>query len=305
MLKLDMIAVLVPATWNIPGAGPIPTTRNKGYAEGRLQPVPADVGELVIAGMKLPGSLFEAEGTNGAGGHVGVRVGIYDTGGPNPVALVREAVARLTPNVVVSPTHLVTGKGLRTLQRWDDEPVVGGSVICDYWVGVKERINKEPTSFVVLRLWRTGPAGLDEEELFDDVAGSFLVGGGASFAGPLRPTTVRTHAPPPASEVAEPNRFRYAGWRLGKVYRSKMISAQRAELATEGGARPRDGLLLLAVFFSWLAATLVLVGVGGELLLGGMTMVGTLPMLRKQGLKAVIGLAVFLGCLLAFGVATS
>ena len=79
MLKLDMIAVLVPATWNVPGAGRIPTARNKGNAEGRLEPVPVDVGELVTAGMKVPGSLFEAEGVNGAGGHIGVRVGVYDS----------------------------------------------------------------------------------------------------------------------------------------------------------------------------------------------------------------------------------
>ena len=300
-----MAAVLVPATWRVPGAGSVPTTRNKDFAEGRIEPVSLDVSELVTAGMKLPGSLFEAEGTNGVGGQIGVRVGIYDTGGPNPLSLVQDVVDRLTPKAMVSPTQLITGKGLRTLQRWDDEPVRGGSVICDYWAGIKSGLGKEPTSFVLIRLWRTGPASSGEDELFDDVAGSFLVGAGASFAGPLRVTTVRTHQPPPAGEVAAPNRFRYAGWRLGQVYQSRMISPDQAELLTEGSARPRDGLLLLAVFSSWLIAMLAFVGVGSELLFGGMVTAGTLLQLRKHGLKAVMTLTVVLGVLLAIGVATS
>ncbi|MGH8998431.1 MAG: hypothetical protein ACRDY7_03480, partial [Acidimicrobiia bacterium] len=225
-----MIAVLVPATWTVPGAGPIPTTRNEGFTEGRLEPTPADVGELVRAGMKLPGSLFEAEGTNGTGGRQGVRVGVYDTGRSNPVSLVQEAVARLTPNAAVSPTHLLTGEGVRTLQRWDDEPVEGGSVICDYWARTREG----PTSFILLRFWRTGPASPDEEELFDDVAGSVIYHDGGAFAGLARPITLRRYGPPD-SEVVKPGRFRYAGCRLGTVFHTKMISAKEAELMTEIG----------------------------------------------------------------------
>jgi hypothetical protein len=304
VLRLDMVAVLVPATWTVPGAGPIPTTRNKGFAEGRLEPIPADVGELVTVGMTLPGSLFEAEGTNGAGGRIGVRVGVYDTGGADPVPLVRETVTRLTPNASVSPTHLLTGKGVRTLRRWDEETDHGGSVICDYWAGIKGKVGNAPTSFVLIRIWRTGRAGQEEERLFDDIAGSFLIGGGGSFAGPLRPLMVRTHAPP-GSEVVEPGRFRYAGWRLGTVYHSRMISAKEAELATEGGARPRDALLLTVVFLSWIAATLALLGVGPVLLLGGFMAGGTLPQLRSRGLKAVLTLTAFLVALLAFGIVTS
>jgi hypothetical protein len=163
-------------------------------------------------------------------------------------------VARLAPNAAVSSTHIATGKGVRMLQSWDNEPVRGGSVICDYWAGIKEEMRKEPTSFVLIRLWRTGPASPDEEQLFDDVAGSYIVGGGASFAGPLGPMMLQTHGRPPASEVAEPHRFHYAGWRLGTVYQSKMFSEQRAGLAIEGGGRPRDALLLLAVFLAGLLA---------------------------------------------------
>jgi hypothetical protein len=304
VLRLDMIAVLVPATWTIPGAGPIPTTPNKGYAEGRLEPVPVDVAELMTSGMKLPGSLFEAEGTNAAGGRVGVRVGVYDTGGPNPVSLAKETVARLAPNADVSPTHLATGKGVRTLQRWDDGAVGGGSLICDYWAGIKSGFGDDPTSFVLLRFWRTGPASPDEEELFEDVAGSFLIGGGASFSGPLRQLTLQKHGPP-QSEVVEPGRFRYAGWRLGTVYHSGMLSAKEVELLTKGGIRPRDGLLFLVLFLSWVAATLALIGVGSVMLLGGATAGATMTQLRSRGLKAVVMLAVVLGALLVFGVATS
>ncbi|MGH8999353.1 MAG: hypothetical protein ACRDY7_08180, partial [Acidimicrobiia bacterium] len=110
---------------------------------------------------------------------------------------------------------------------------------------------------------------------------------------------------PPDSEVVKPGRFRYAGCRLGTVFHTKMISAKEAELMTEIGARPRDGLLFLAVFLPWIVATLVLVGVGPILLLGGVTAAGTLPQLRSRGLKAVVMLAVVLASLLAFGVATS
>ncbi|MGH8997805.1 MAG: hypothetical protein ACRDY7_00250, partial [Acidimicrobiia bacterium] len=268
-------------------------------AEGRLEALPAGVNELVSAGAKLPGSLFEAEGANGAGGNIGVRVGIYDTGGGDPISVIKEAVAQATPNAAVSPTNVCGREGVRTLLRWDDEPVEGGSVICDYWARTREG----PASFILLRFWRTGPASPDEEELFDDVAGSVIYDDGGSFAGLARPITLRRYGPPD-SEVVEPGRFRYAGCRLGTVFHTKMISAKEAELATEMAAL-RDTLLLVAVFLPWIVATLVLVGVGPILLLGGVTAAGTLPQLRSRGLKAVVMLAVVLAGLLAFGVATS
>lgn len=305
MLRIDLVTVLVPATWKVPGAGPMPTTRNKDYAEGRIEPVLADVVELVSAGSMLPGALFEAEGQNGAGGRVGVRVGVYDTGGKDPIDSVKEAVARLVPPVAADPTNVAGTDAVRTLQRQDSDSMNGGSVVCDYWARIRAGTRTEPTSFILLRCWRVGPASPDEEELFDDVAGSFAAGGPASFAGPLRAVTVRKFAPPDGFEVVLPGRFRYAGWRLGTVFQTKMISAKEAELATEMGIPPREGLVLLAVFFAWLAATLALVGVGSVLLLGGMTMVSALTQLRKHGLRAVIALTVFLGALLAFGVATS
>jgi hypothetical protein len=304
VLRIDMVTVLVPATWKVPGAGPMPTTRNKDNAEGRVEPVHADVGELVSAGTMLPGALFEAEGENGAGGRVGVRVGVYDTGGKDPIVAVQEAVTRLMPPAALNRTNVAGADAVRTLQRAEGDPVHGGSVICDYWARIRAGTRTEPTSFILLRCWRVGPASSNEEELFDDVAGSFTAGGPASFTGPARALIVRKMVPP-AVEVVEPGRFRFAGWRLGTVFHTKMVSPEEAGIITEKGIPPREGLLLLAVFFAWLAATLALVGVGGELLLGGMTTAGMLPQLRKHGLKAVIGLAVFLGGLLVFGVSTS
>lgn len=176
-------------------------------------------------------------------------------------------------------------------------------MICDYWAGIKGGLGKQPTSFALLRFWRAGPADPDEVELFDDVAGSYLIGGGASFSGPLRLVTLRNHGPAGA-EVAEPGRFRYAGWRLGTVYRSRIVNPKDVELLTEGGVRPRDGLLFLGVFFTWLAATLILLGVGPVLLLGGVTAGGMMTQLRSRGVKAVVVLAVWLYGLLVFGVAT-
>jgi hypothetical protein len=301
VLRIDMITALVPATWDVPGAGPVPTTPNKGFADGRLEPLPADVNELVLAGMKLPGSLFEAEGDNGAGGRVGVAVGVYDTGGGDPISLVQDSVPGRTPTASVQPTLVLSKEGVRTLQRWADDTTEGGSLICDYWA----RFGKTPTNFVLLRFWRTGPASDDEEELFDDVAGSFLAGGGPMFSGAAHLAIGRKLLPPDPSEVAEPGRFRYAGWRLGTVFRSKMLPANEARFATEGGARARDGLLFLAVFFPWLVATLVFVGVGPILLLGAMTSLGAFTQLRSRGSKAVVMLALILGGLLAIGVLTS
>ncbi|HKY77445.1 MAG TPA: hypothetical protein VJS45_14955 [Acidimicrobiia bacterium] len=62
-VPLDGIIVAVPAHWDAPGAGAIPTLRNKAAEQGRLEAVPADIGELLTAGMMLPGALFGAQGS--------------------------------------------------------------------------------------------------------------------------------------------------------------------------------------------------------------------------------------------------
>jgi hypothetical protein len=269
---------------------------NKNLAAGYLEALPADVGELVSADGKLPGALFGAEGVNKAGGCVGVRVGVYDFGGGDPITLVKESVARLTPNAAVSPTTVSGRQGVRALQQASG---AGGSVICDYWA----RIRGTSTSLILLRFWRTGPGSSDDEELFDNVAGSVIYDDGGSFSGPARPLTLRRYAPPD-SEVVEPDRFRYIGWRLGKVFHTKMISATENPLMTGMGSL-RDTALLVAVLLPWVVATLVLVGVGPVLLLGGLSAAGTMPQLRSHGLKAVLTLAAVLVGLLVFGVLTS
>lgn len=213
--------------------------------------------------------------------------------------MVKDAVAQLTPNAAVNSTNVLGADALRTLERESD-----GSVICNYWARIRAGRHTDPTGFILLRCWRAGPSDEDEEELFDDIAGSFLSGGPISFAGPLRRVTLSKYGPPD-SEVVEPDRFRYAGWRLGTVFHTKMISAKEAELMTEFGNRPRDSLLLLIVFFSWLVATLALVGMGGIVLVGSATAAGALTQLRSQGLKAVGMLAAVLAGLLVFGVVTA
>lgn len=67
MLRIDMLVVLVPATWKVPGAGPMPTTPNKDNAEGRVEPVPADVEELVSAGTALPGACLKRKAKTALG----------------------------------------------------------------------------------------------------------------------------------------------------------------------------------------------------------------------------------------------
>jgi hypothetical protein len=298
-LSVETIFVLVPADWDVPGAGPIPTIPNKNFAEGRLEALPIGIDELATAAPKLPGAIFEAEGNNGAGGSIGVRVGVYDTAGGDPIALVRDAVGRLAPNAAVNPTTVCGLKGIRTLLSGDNGPG-DGTVVCDYWA----RTRGSDTCFIVLRCWRSGTASPDDEEIFDDVAGSLIYDDGGSFTAPLRAITLRRYAPPPESEVVEPGRYRYIGWRLGKVFHTKMIAAGEEAVMTEMGAR-WDALLLAAVVLAWVAATVVLVGVGPILLLGAASAAGTLPELRSRGTKAVLILAVVLAALLAYGVVNS
>lgn len=298
-LSLDTIFVLVPSTWNVPGAGPIATTPNKGFANGHLEALLIEVDELLPAGATLPGALFEAEGENKAGGRLGVRVGVFDTGGREPIAVVEESVRRLTPNAAVSPTTVCGRRGVRVLQGSTDVHGADGSVVCDYWA----RMRGTSTGFILLRFWRTGPASPNDENLFDDVAGSVIFDDGGSFSGPARPVTLRRYAPPD-SGVVEPEGFRYIGWRLGKVFHTKSIAAKQVPLMTGMGSL-RDAALLVAIFLPWVAATLVLVGVGPVLLLGAVSAASTMPQLRSHGSKAILTLALVLGGLLAFGIVTS
>jgi hypothetical protein len=297
-LSLDTIFVLVPSTWNVPGAGPITTTPNKGFANGRLEALPIEADELVSAGAKLPGALFEAEGANKAGGRLGVRVGVYDTGGSEPIAFVEEAVGRVIPKAAVSPATVCGRRGVRVLQGSDGHGAEE-SAVCDYWA----RIRGASTSFILLRFWRTGPASADDEKLFDEVAGSVIFDDGGSFSGPARTVTLRRYAPP-GPEAVEPEGFRYIGWRLGKVFHTKSIAVKEVPLMTGMGSL-RDAALLVGLFLPWVVATLVLVGVGPVLLLGGLSAAGTMPQLRSHGSKAILALALVLGGLLVFGIATS
>lgn len=65
MMLPDGIRLLVPATWKVLGAKPVSMVPNKGLAEGRLEPFPAGVPDLLEAGIDPPGALLRAEGVNG------------------------------------------------------------------------------------------------------------------------------------------------------------------------------------------------------------------------------------------------
>jgi len=134
-LPLDGIIVAVPAHWDSPGAGTIPTVRNKEAEQGRLEAAPADVGELLAAGMMLPDALFSAQGSYAGGTRIGVWVGLFDTGNSEPIGVVREAVAKCTPEATVSAANVCGQDAVRTLRRWDDGE--GGSAICDYWAPLR------------------------------------------------------------------------------------------------------------------------------------------------------------------------
>lgn len=172
-------------------------------ANGHLEALPIEVGELVSAGADLPGALFEADGEKKAGGRLGVRVGVYDTGGREAIGVVEESVGRLTLKAAASPTTVCGRRGVRVLQRPTGGHGADASVVCDYWA----RMGGTSTGFILLRFWRTGPASPEDEELFDDVAGSVIFDDGGSFSGPARPVTLRRYASPD-SGVVEPEGFR-------------------------------------------------------------------------------------------------
>jgi hypothetical protein len=287
-LPFDGIFVAVPAHWDAPGAGAVPTLRNKGSELGRLEPLAADIGELLTAGMMLPGALFSAQGSYAGGTRIGVWVGLFDTGRSDPIAAVDDAVAKLTPAAIVSEANVCGREAVRTLQRWDDGE--GGSAICDYWAPHR----RFPTSLVLLRFWRTGPAMEDAEEIIDNVVGSLMFCGGANWAGPLRFMMERRYGPPKNPEPYEPGRWRFIGWRVGTVCKSKMIPEDEVAFATEMSPRRRDALLFLAVWVAWIVAVVALSGVGFVLLLSAFPAMHAMFQLRSRGPKAVVTFAALL-----------
>ncbi|MEW6471960.1 MAG: hypothetical protein AB1679_06795 [Actinomycetota bacterium] len=295
----DTIVVAVPATWDVPGASAIPTVRNKNGTEGGLRALPADIEELLKAGMMLPGALFSAEGRYENGVRIGLRFGLYDTGTGDPIALVKDAVARLTPEASVSSTTICGQEAVRTLRRWDDPR--GGAAICDYWGPLRQC----PTSMLLLRFWRDGPGKPDAEEIIDNVAGSVHLAGGANWAGPLRHMMRRRYGPPSESEPHEPGRWRFIGWRLGTVFKSKMIAENEISIVTEMSVRRRDAVVLLVVWLAWIIAFLTLIGMNFALVLSAFPAMHAVTQLRSKGPKAVVTFAELLAGLFVFGVAIS
>ena len=136
------------------------------------------------------------------------------------------------------------------------------------------------------------------------MAGSVLFGSGANWAGPLR-LLMRRYGPPRESEPHEPGRWRFIGWRLGTVFKSKMISEDEVPLVTEASVRRRDALLLLAVWVAWIVAALALMGVSLFPLLSAFPAMHAMTQLRSRGPKAVVLFAELLVGLLVLGLATT
>jgi hypothetical protein len=296
MMLPDGIRLLVPATWKVSGARPVSMVPNKGLAEGRLGPVPASVADLLKAGIDPPGALLRAEDTTVAGGRSGVIVGVYETGDSDPIEQVRQAVAEADPGATIIPVSVANGAGLRA-----DRPADGETeqVVRDYW----GRVRNLPTSLTLIRFWHEGaPAGPDELAVFDDIAGSCQFMYPNWWSGPAASTTRTNYQPPSSDEGPTEGLWRYAGWRLGSAFHSKMVAQKDVAILTEMGFRPRDGLLLLAVYLVWVSLALALIGFEtGILLVGSIAAFGTLTLLRTQRLRALVALAVILAVLLGIG----
>ena len=291
----DGVQLLVPAGWDVPGAQPIPMTPNKDLSEGRLQPFPADLLDIVKSGVEPPNALFQAQGATTAGGTTGLVVGVYDIGGPDPLERVREAVLQAHPEATLTATTVAKAAGLEVRL-----PATGttdaDTVVREYWARVKDA----PGSVLLIRIWRNGPGTPEDEAVYNNIVGSCVL------MHPWSELDVRAarnlYAPPTADEPSSQGRWRFAGWRLGTVFHTKMVPPDQLAILTAAGASRRDTLVALAVFVAWVGLALAMIGFETPIfLVGGLSFAGTALSLRSQGLRAVVALAVILAVLLGIG----
>ncbi|MGH9042392.1 MAG: hypothetical protein ACRDZ3_19415 [Acidimicrobiia bacterium] len=295
MSSPDGFQLLVPTAWKVLGAGAVPTSPNKDMAEGSLQSSPASVAELIAAGTEPAGTLFRAQGVSGTA-ETGVAVGIYDTGSPDSLKLLSQAVSQAAPSAEVKPIAIAETEGLRVMSPPGGSPVGTERIVSDYWVPVP----RASGTVALVRFWRRGPGSSDDvAALHERMAGSFGFMFPAYWSGPNRPFALKMYAAPAPDAPAEEDGWRLAGWRLANVFHTAMLPAAKAAALSQAGARRVDRVMILAVFLAWLGALFGLVAFeGGPLLAGGMALMGSLGAARKYRWRAVVGLAVVLAAIL-------
>lgn len=174
-------------------------------------------------------------------------------------------------------------------------------MVYDYW----GRIGYVPTGLALIRFWREGSGGPEDEALYENIAGSCVFMSSREWSGWEASTARQMHEPPPPDEAAGDGQWRWIGWRVGTVFRTKVVPQEYVALFTQAGFRRRDGIVLLGVFLAWIALALALIGFRTPIfIIGGMTVMGGLVSLRKQGLRAVLAVAAVLSVLLGIGLVT-
>lgn len=300
MKERDCYQLLVPAKWEIPGAGPFDDTSNEDLSQGTLRAEPASVLELVGAGTELPGPVFRAHGPADSGGRSGVMIGVYDLGLGDSLEALAEALSKtVPPDATVEPVVSASADALRV--NWPVREIDAGtpSVVFDLWVPIP----KPGHQFVVLRFWRDGGgSGESVDHQLEYMASSFdMIAPGTYSEGPLRRLVPMVYAPPEADE--DKDGWRLAGNRLGSIFHTKVVPTSRLGAYVQGVSRKRDRAVLLVEFVVWLALIIGLAGWNTPLLLAGAGCYLGATAAAKSGWKAWVGLGVALVALLAVGLA--
>lgn len=244
-----------------------------------------------------PTRFFHANGKMTNGAEVGVSIGVFETGSdtdlmtelkeasPN-AALTEEVVSRLDAVRVSAPDDGRKGPGRR--------------VTSDYWVSVPHR----PGTVAVVRFWTDDSNGSDEMQALEDfMVGSFSLILPAHWSGVQRPASQIVYKA--ADEAsAEEDGWRFAGWRLGTIFKTARLRDSVATSASQSNPKPRDAAKVLVVFVAWLGATLATIGFDRFVIIpGGVASLTAFWSARKLRGKAALGLAVFLAVLLGLGLA--
>jgi hypothetical protein len=293
----DGVKILVPAFWDVPGATAVPTTRNKGMADGRLAAFPAPLSEILTSGGEVPGALFRANGRTPDGAQIAVIIGVYDTG-PDPLGSVIDAASQVSPGAIVTHTTIAGSDGVRIAPAQVDPQSTGASVICDYWA----QVPRVPTSAALTRFWRLGAGSQAEERLCDDIADTFNFTYPSHWRGWQRPFALSQWVAPSPNEPTPEGAWRWAGSRLGTIFSTKCIPAGSSGLVMQSGVSRSKQIVVLALYVLWLVAAMLLIGFKqGLFLLASFSFIGSLGLVRQYGSRGVLAYAIVLAGLLAVG----
>lgn len=306
----DGFRLLIPAPWRIPGAGAISDSRNENGRDGALYGPPARIDDL-IKGPDLPAPLFRAQGQTENGIEIGVTVGAYDTGAPVTTASLRQQIASAAPDMSVKDETVAGSDGLRLSQPSAPANNPSGVITTfEYWVPIPHQSNQ----VAIVRFWRRHDSALSQQKVHDtdvaavqnEIAASFAFLLPTFFSGANRiPALKQQFAPAEPSENASAG-WRFAGYRLGNVFQSKIQPANIVGAATVT-VRPLELRLIGVVWLVWVAAILLLVGFKkgeAELIFGVLSLVPALGAARKLRWRAVVAYAVLLAVLLGVATAT-